>query len=132
MHLTLRRYADPLRHFGRFFGLGVLAGALGLAIVVERIGASETDAGDHSDRIARAQKTVEQYAYEAFPGWAVDHPDLACPTDRSQLDVYVGGSSGFDPWGHRYAVACDAGGRLVAWSVGPDGVDGSADDVRSR
>lgn len=131
MHAALHRYADPPRDFYRFFALGLIAGAFAVGAIAGRLGGAEP-ARDESDRVAAAQKAVARYAYEAFPRWVADHPDLACPVDRLELDRYLPDQSFLDPWGYPYLSACDHRGRLIAWSNGPDGSFHTGDDVFTR
>jgi type II secretion system protein G len=35
-----------------------------------------------------------------------------------------------DPWGQAYRYECDGQDYVRAWSVGPDGIDGTADDIQ--
>jgi hypothetical protein len=55
-----------------------------------------------------------------------------CPTDIAELK-----SAGLlahtekDPWGASYAITCDEARRITVASPGPDGVAGTADDIRS-
>ncbi len=83
-----------------------------------------------------AQLTVEKYAYEAFPQWAMQHPDKACPAKLAELDEYMSAKDRDDPWGHPYAMKCGAnlppGAKGIAvYSFGEDGKDGTCDDVQS-
>lgn len=34
-----------------------------------------------------------------------------------------------DPWGRDYEIELETGGKVVVWSRGPDGVQGTKDDV---
>lgn len=72
---------------------------------------------------------VFELAYQAFPAWAVDHPDATCPDSLRALFPYLERVDSFDPWGNLYRSSC-TDGRLAVWSVGPDGVEGTADDVK--
>jgi hypothetical protein len=136
MHLALRRYAEPATDAFHYFAAGAVSVVILLAGIAERFDQLEereaiaAGVAQHHRRIATATATVQAYAYEAFPAWVQDHPDLACPAGAHELDHYVG-TSGFDPWGTAYKVACERN-RLVAWSFGPDGVFETDDDVRSR
>ena len=78
---------------------------------------------------------VKQYAFEAYPQWAVAHPDKACPDSIDELAEYTT-SPPLDSWGHALVAQCGAalpaGAKGIAiHSLGPDGVDGTADDIRS-
>jgi hypothetical protein len=77
-----------------------------------------------------AAATVRKLANDAFPQWASRNMDQACPSSVDDLGV------GTDPWGQPYRMRCGDGlpagvSGVAIWSIGPDGVDGNADDVRS-
>ncbi|HEX4453253.1 MAG TPA: hypothetical protein VH143_20420 [Kofleriaceae bacterium] len=79
---------------------------------------------------------VKQYAFEAYPRWAVEHPDQACPGALAELRELTSFDSDLDPWGHPYRVLCGASlpagvKGLGVQSAGPDGQLDTADDVRS-
>jgi hypothetical protein len=84
-----------------------------------------------------AQMTVKKYAYEAFGGWSQAHPDKACPDKLEDLGQYMSTHDTHDPWGHPYRMFCGqnlpagAKGGLAVASDGPDGRDGTADDIKS-
>jgi hypothetical protein len=75
--------------------------------------------------------TTAKYAYEAFPQWAADHPDRACPTSLRDLHPYMERRDTKDPYGEEYVFTC-GGGKLYAMSLGADGTAGTADDVWSH
>lgn len=83
-----------------------------------------------------ARATVTKYAGEAFPLWAMDHADRACPATLTELARQVAIRDERDPWGHPYRMYCGATlppgalGIGIA-SDGPDGMDWTADDVKS-
>jgi hypothetical protein len=82
-----------------------------------------------------AQAMVKQYAFEAYPQWAAAHPDQDCPASIDELATYTSALP-LDPWGHALVAQCGpalpAGAKGIAiHSLGPDGVDGTADDIRS-
>jgi hypothetical protein len=63
----------------------------------------------------------------AFSTWAKDHAGAPCPTSAE-----LGG--GLDPWGHAYALTCTeqpADQVIGIRSVGPDGAQGTDDDLAS-
>lgn len=94
------------------------------------------------DRFARnsedvASLAVKKYAYEAYGEWSQAHPDKACPDKIEDLDQYMDTKHTTDPWGHPYRMFCGqnlpagAKGGLAVMSVGPDGQDGTSDDIKS-
>jgi hypothetical protein len=83
-----------------------------------------------------AKHEVEQYAYEAYPQWAVANPSKACPASIAELNEFTARKDDLDPWGHPYKLMCGptlppaAKGVAIA-SAGPDGQFDTDDDVRS-
>jgi general secretion pathway protein G len=81
--------------------------------------------------------TVKKYAYEAFGEWSQAHPDKACPDKLEDLSQYMDSKDVKDPWGNPYKMFCGqnlpagAKGGLAVMSSGPDGKDGTEDDVKS-
>lgn len=83
---------------------------------------------------------VRKYAHEAYPAWAVEHPDRACPDRLSDLNVYTNDQSASatrDHWGSPLVMLCGAnlpaGAKgLVVASSGEDGELGTADDIWSH
>lgn len=138
MHLALQRYAEPASDAFHYFAIGVVSAVIVLAGIAERLDQLEEQeaiaagVAQHHRNIARANATVHAYAYVAFPAWVQDHPDVACPARRYELDDYIVDATGFDPWGMPYRFTCSQRGQFVAWSFGPDSVQQTADDVRSR
>ena len=68
--------------------------------------------------------------------WSAAHLDRMCPERLADLLPYVKNGSESDLWGHPYVMQCGsnlpAGAKAIAiHSVGPDGKDGTADDVTS-
>ena len=87
------------------------------------------------DDSTRAKHAVQKYAFEAYPAWATQHPDQACPATLAELAPYTDVKQ-VDPWGHPYKVMCGASlppdvRGLAAASAGPDGVFDTADDIHS-
>jgi len=83
-----------------------------------------------------ARAVVEKYAFEAYPEWAMNHPDKSCPASLAELDEYMRERGAKDPWGHAYVMKCGKalppGAKGVAvYSLGPDGKDGTCDDIQS-
>jgi general secretion pathway protein G len=81
--------------------------------------------------------TVKKYAFEAFGEWSQAHPDKACPDKLEDLSQYMDSKDIKDPWGNPYKMFCGqnlpagAKGGLAVMSSGPDGKDGTEDDVKS-
>jgi hypothetical protein len=85
---------------------------------------------------ANAKTTVKQYAFEAYPQWAMNHPDKMCPAKLADLNEFMNRKDLKDPWGHDYKMYCGkdlppaAKGIGIA-SAGPDGKLGTDDDIAS-
>jgi hypothetical protein len=93
-------------------------------------------AATHDDPRRAAAIDAKQYAFEAYPQWAMEHPDTACPGALAELREFTSFDSDLDPWGHPYRMMCGPslppGAKGVAiQSAGPDGQFDTADDVRS-
>ncbi len=110
--------------------LAIIALVMGLVVgprVLRYFGKSRVD-------IAKA--TVQKYAFEAFPSWAADHPDKACPEKLEDLNEHMNNKDTKDPWGGQYKMLCGpnlpAGAKgLQVMSPGEDGKEGTADDIKS-
>src|SRR5262249_4445686 len=110
--------------------LAILALVMGLVVgpaVMKRFGESK-------EKIAKA--TVQKYVYEAYPQWSSAHPDKACPEKLEDLNEYMNNKDAADPWGGKFKVLCGpnlpAGAKgLAVMSPGPDGKEGTEDDVKS-
>ncbi len=82
-----------------------------------------------------ARLTVTKYALEAYPQWALAHPDRTCPVSLVELNAWMNTKDIRDPYGTDYQWSCGTyAGRtqLHVWSVGEDQLLGSADDIRSH
>jgi hypothetical protein len=65
---------------------------------------------------------------EGFVAWSRDHAGAPCP------EVSALGVESTDPWGHVFEITCtdQPGGQIVgAISAGPDGAQGTVDDIAS-
>jgi general secretion pathway protein G len=112
-------------------GLAILALVMGLVVgprVMRMFSKSKDDI---------AGLTVKKYAYEAFGEWSQAHPDKACPEKLEDLSQYMDSKDVKDPWGNPYKMFCGqnlpagAKGGLAVMSSGPDGKDGTEDDIKS-
>lgn len=99
-------------------------------------GESSASAGLKSSQRDRAKLVVQQFAFEAFPQWAVANPRKECPDKLEDLAAYMINNDTKDPWGTPYKLLCGrslpAGVRGAAvMSAGEDQKEGTDDDVRS-
>ena len=83
---------------------------------------------------------MRAYVEQAYPAWAAAHPGAACPGSLSELASYLDVPPDFptlvDAWGQPFVLACGKdlppGAKAIAvLSLGPDGKQGTADDIRS-
>jgi general secretion pathway protein G len=110
--------------------LAILALVMGLVVgprVMEMLGDAHGDI---------AKLAVRKFAHEAFPQWHARHPGRACPDRIEELCELMDQKSTTDPWGERYKMLCPpnlpSGAKGIAiLSLGPDGKEGTDDDIRS-
>jgi hypothetical protein len=115
---------------------GVVCGAVGaiagIVIVVLAMRSFHQYMDESKTSLARID--VNTLANEAFPQWARSHPDKACPDRIDELFEYIPGDRS-DPWGRPYKMRCKdlpPGAHGIAiFSAGEDGVEGTADDIKS-
>jgi len=121
---------------------GLICGVIGgiAAVVFALLIFTATRVVEHAFAESRnddvARLTVKQLAHEAYPMWSSKHPDAACPATIADLEPFMQSPGTQDPWGHPYKIYCGqnlpAGAKIIAIvSVGPDGVEGTADDIKS-
>jgi hypothetical protein len=85
---------------------------------------------------AATRNKITQYAFEAFPQWAVTHPDKACPDRLAELNEDMSSNDTIDAWGQPLKMMCGAsmppGAKGIAvMSMGEDGKEGTEDDITS-
>jgi hypothetical protein len=96
----------------------------------------KAEAQDDKQLIKIVKDLTKKYAYEAYPQWAASHPDKACPVNLAELDEYIGRKDDLDAWKHPYKMFCGANmpagvKGIGVLSFGPDGKEGTADDIKS-
>lgn len=79
---------------------------------------------------------AKKYAFEAYPQWAISHPDKVCPDNLADLNEYMSEADTNDSWGRPFRMMCGAvlppGAKgLAVMSAGEDGKEGTADDIKS-
>ena len=87
-------------------------------------------------KIETTSLKLTKYANEAFTAWSMAHPQVMCPERLADLDEYMNAQDVNDAWGNPIKLFCGAnlppGARHIALlSAGPDGKEGTADDLRS-
>lgn len=119
---------------------GVITGIIGIVVSIAFVmlvftAVKMVDKEMHraKDRVVKMQ--TEQLANEAYPQWAMVHAGKVCPDSVAELREYMSGGV-TDPWGHDYKILCGKSlppgvKGLAALSFGPDGVEGTDDDIKS-
>jgi len=125
-----------------------LALALAIALAACKGDSASTKEPEQNaeQRIKRARGLTQKLAFESYPSWAVEHPDLSCPAKIEDLLPYVfvydhgkpakGPQDAKDTWGTAMKMFCGAnlpdGVRgLGIQSAGPDMKFDTADDLKS-
>lgn len=85
-------------------------------------------------KVARAE--VQKITTEAYIRWQMKNPGKACPESVDELAKLLGKKAAVDPWNHPYVMLCGdrapAGSNgFAVMSVGPDGKEGTEDDIKS-
>ena len=85
---------------------------------------------------AATKRKIALYAFEAFPQWAVTHPDRACPDRLADLNEFMDDRDGLDAWGQPLIMLCGAAmpphaKGIAIISKGADGKQGTDDDINS-
>ncbi|MDQ3335391.1 MAG: hypothetical protein M4D80_09520 [Myxococcota bacterium] len=76
---------------------------------------------------------VKRYAFEAFPVWAMDHQERACPASLDDLSPFMQRPQTFDEWGTALELRCGAYYRgAYVRSAGPDRRFNTVDDITSN
>jgi len=113
--------------------LGVVGIILGIVFIVVVVAAFEDYMkGSHRVTGRLAKHQVDRMAFETYAEWAQTHPDTACPASIDELN-----GDSIDPWGRPLKLFCGPTlppgirGGVGILSVGPDGKEGTDDDVKS-
>jgi hypothetical protein len=95
-------------------------------------GAAKEELENSKRELARLQ--VDRVANEWYPLWAVKSADAQCPKSIGDLTTAAAGRAddANDPWGNAIEFECNTGGGIRAFSRGPDGKPGTADDISSK
>jgi general secretion pathway protein G len=88
-------------------------------------------------KIDLARTEMKQLAYESYIRWDTDNPSKSssCPAAITDITQYANKKDGKDPWGNDYMMHCGDNAPpntlFGLSSKGPDGKDGTTDDIRS-
>lgn len=86
-------------------------------------------------RVSLARTHAKQLADEAYVQWSVNNPAKLCPDSLNELTKYTNKKDVKDPWGSEFKMHCGdsapEGRGFGISSKGPDGKEGTDDDVRS-
>ena len=91
--------------------------------------------GESKEEVAKLAET--DMVNTAFPAWATRHGDKGCPDKLEDLSDYMNKKDTKDPWGNPYKMFCGqnlppgAKGGFAVSSAGPDGKEGTSDDIKS-
>ncbi|MCG8425456.1 MAG: type II secretion system GspH family protein [Proteobacteria bacterium] len=128
-----RRAANPNRQAGMtlleiMIVLAIIALVMGLLVgpvVFEQFGSAQED-------IARTE--MKQLVHQAYPQWGIKYKK-SCPQSLQDLTEFTNKKDINDPWGNEYAMHCGdnkpSSARFGVSSKGPDGQDGTDDDIKS-
>lgn len=90
-----------------------------------------------SSKVETARNMVKKFAFEAYTDWSAKPGSKGCP-QLSDLTEFMNSKDTKDPWGEEYVLKCGgdlpAGlspGSIAVYSKGPDGKDGTGDDIKS-
>lgn len=138
MSIVRRRLAKSLNQANRgmtlleiMIVLAILALVMGLVVgprVMKMFFKSKEDI---------AGLAVKDYAYDAYTQWAGAHLQKSCPDKLEDLNEYMNSKDTKDPWGNNYVMFCGSSlpagvkNGLAVKSFGPDGKDGTEDDIKS-
>ena len=88
-------------------------------------------------KIDLARTEMKQLAYESYIRWDTDTPakSSSCPASITDITQYANKKDGKDPWGNDYMMHCGDNAPpntlFGLSSKGPDGKEGTTDDIRS-
>lgn len=135
--INSQRFADFKDADGRpavpyllVFATGEVEGLLSKSVLAKSQRAAIATA---ERNVARIKEVVDSFMLQkqgALPSW----DDLLKPDDHGYRYI-ESNDPPVDPWGHRYVIRSVGDGtakRAVVLSFGPDGVDGTADDISSK
>ena len=81
------------------------------------------------------QMMVKQLHHQAYPRWTTNNPGEGCPESLEPLTEYTNKQETTDSWGNELVMRCGdnapEGERFGVLSKGPDGKEGTDDDVTS-
>jgi uncharacterized membrane protein len=117
---------------------GIVAAVIGVVIVllvVRAVHEVKHEINDMSQR-QEVRRVASRFANEAYPQWATSHVTETCPKSIDDLMPYMDTKDRKDPWGHDYQMNCDPAAsegmnKVVVYSVGPDGIRNTEDDIKS-
>lgn len=95
---------------------------------------SSTAAAD--PKVDETKVVAQKLAFEAYPQWAMAHPDKACPAKLGELLEYIDRKDIKDAWKHDFKMFCGANlpkgvKGFAVQSAGADGKLDTKDDIKS-
>jgi hypothetical protein len=102
-------------------------------VLLAGIAAADPKSGAQANE---AKVFLKKLAYEAYPQWAMAHPDKACPAKLADLLEWTDHKDIKDPWKHDFKMFCGANlpktaKGIAIQSAGPDGKLDTKDDIKS-
>ena len=98
--------------------MALIASGVAYAVVPSITGARETQTENDCKML---QNAVSIYMMQ----------NGACPESFADLSI-SGGSRRVDPWGQDFVIICNLDDEPQVYSLGPDGEQGTGDDISSR
>ncbi|HEY5924288.1 MAG TPA: type II secretion system protein GspG [Kofleriaceae bacterium] len=127
------RFPPGLLSMSSVFAATMCALLIAGLVTGQRVGSHGRGHGEPKEDVAKL--TAQKFAFEAYPEWAMENPDRACPTSLRELDLYMDRymdkAAREDPWGREYMFTC-SDGKLYVVSIGEDGKADTADDIWSH
>lgn len=82
------------------------------------------------------QTELQKYTTEAYIRYQMKNPGQQCPESLNDLAQLLGKKEAKDPWNHDYIMMCGdnappGSSGFAVMSVGPDGQQGTEDDIKS-
>lgn len=122
-------------------GMIIPAALIGVALRALAPEAEPPPGGERVDKKLVTTFLLRALVEEGYPRWAKAHAPQTCPPSLADVANLLAGDPDIpklvDPWGHALVMKCGrdlpagAPPPFAVISTGPDGVEGTADDVRS-
>ena len=143
MKLRTLRQSSPMRskrsrvrnqlgmtHLEIMIVLAIIAVVMGFLVGPKVLSMFQSSKGDTT------KMAVKQIAFDAYTQWSLANINKQCPDSLADLEKYRNSKSTKDGWGNEFVIFCGdntpAGdGKFAILSKGPDGKQGTDDDIKS-